>query len=139
MYSTFLQNAQRQKKEFSNFSSMFLNPNSFSNLNYNCSSLLDIRNLQEQVKKAICYQKLFWPFTVWTNCSTNANSQPSASDFKFFSQSLEQFFLTLGQNNLGNKIPFLAYFLAFKLRYVKASRYVDYLECVSTFKYVLFT
>ena len=28
-----------------------------------------MRNLQEQVKKAFCYQKLFWPFTVWINCS----------------------------------------------------------------------
>ena len=31
----------------------------FSNLNYNCSNFLDVRNLQEQVKKAFCYQKLF--------------------------------------------------------------------------------
>ena len=30
---------------------MFLNPNIFSNLNSNCSNLLDMRNLQEQVKK----------------------------------------------------------------------------------------
>ena len=37
----------------------FLNPNIFSNLNSNCSNLLDMRNLQEQVKKAFCYQKLF--------------------------------------------------------------------------------
>ena len=36
---------------FSNFSCMFLNPNIFSNLNSNCSNLLDLRNLQEQVKK----------------------------------------------------------------------------------------
>ena len=28
-----------------------------------------MRNLQEQVKKTFCYQKLFWPFTVQTNCS----------------------------------------------------------------------
>ena len=34
-----------------------------------------------------------------------ANSQPSASNFKSFSRSLEQFFLTVGQNNFGNKIP----------------------------------
>ena len=65
---------------------------------------------QEQVKKAFCYQKLFWPFTVWTNCSSYlkifANSQPSASNFNFFSRSLEHFFLTVDQNNLGNKIPF---------------------------------
>ena len=35
-----------------------------------------------------------------------ANSWPSASNFKSFSRSLEQFFLTVGQNNFGNKIPF---------------------------------
>ena len=28
-----------------------------------------MRNLQEQVKKALCYQKLFCPFTVQINCS----------------------------------------------------------------------
>ena len=69
-----------------------------------------MRNLQEQVKKAFCYQKLFWPFTVWINCSLDliffANSRHSASNFKSFSQSLKQFFLTVGQNNFGNKIPF---------------------------------
>ena len=31
----------------------------FSNFNSNCSKLLDLRNLQEQVKKEFCYQKLF--------------------------------------------------------------------------------
>ena len=51
-------------KLFSNFSCMFLNPNNFSNFNFNCSNLLDMRNLQEQVKKAFCYQKFFSPFTV---------------------------------------------------------------------------
>ena len=69
-----------------------------------------MRNLQEQVKKAFCYQKLFWPFTIWINCSSDfktfANSQTSASNFKSFSRSLEQFFLTVGQNDFGNKIPF---------------------------------
>ena len=81
----------------------------FSNWISNCSNLLDLRNLQEQVKKAFCYQKLFWPFTVWINCSSDcknfANSQLSASNFKSFFQSLEQFFLTVGQNNFGNKTP----------------------------------
>ena len=42
------------------------------------------------------------------NCSSDlkifANSWPSASNVKSFSQSLEQFFLTVGQNNFGNKI-----------------------------------
>ena len=80
-------------------------------MNYNCSNFLDVRNLQEQVKKALCYQKLFCLFTVWKKYSSNlknfANSRPSASNFKSFSQSLEQFFLTIGQNNFCNKIPFL--------------------------------
>ena len=75
------------------------------------SKLLDMTNLQEQVKKAFCYQKLFWPFTVWINCSSDLkifeNSRPSASNFKSFSRSLEHFFLTPGQNNFGNKIPYL--------------------------------
>ena len=35
-----------------------------------------------------------------------ANFRPSASNFKSFSRSLEQFFLTVGQNNFGNKILF---------------------------------
>ena len=91
---------------------MFLNPNIFSNLKSNFSNLYDMRNLQEQVKAAFCYQKLFWPFITWINCSSDlknfANSQPSSSNFKSFSQSLEHiFFLTVGQNNFGNKIPFL--------------------------------
>ena len=30
-----------------------------------------MRNLQEQVKKAFCCQKLFWPFTVRTNCTSD--------------------------------------------------------------------
>ena len=80
-------------------------------MNSNCSNLLDLRHLQEQVKKAFCYQKLFWPFTVQTNCSNDlnffANSQPSVSNFKSFSWSIGQFFLTVlvGQNNFDNKIP----------------------------------
>ena len=47
------------------------------------------------------------------NCPSDlknlANSQPLASNFKSFSLSLEQFFLTVGQNNFGNKIPFLKF------------------------------
>ena len=44
---------------FLTFPACFYIPIIFSNLNYNCSNLLDLRNLQEQVKKAFCYQKLF--------------------------------------------------------------------------------
>ena len=74
----------------------------YSNLNSSCRNLLDMRNLQEQ---------LFWPFTFWINWSSDlkifANPRPSASNFKIFSWSLEQFFLTVGQNNFGNKIPLM--------------------------------
>ena len=63
-----------------------------------------MRNLQEQVKKAFCCQKLFWPFTVWTNCSSDLKTFANSS----FSRSLEIFVLTIGQNNFGNKIPFLS-------------------------------
>mgnify|MGYP001333631398 CR=1 FL=1 len=54
----------------------------FSNLNHNYSNLSYLRNLQKQFKEAL--------------------------NFKKISQSLEQFILTAGQNNSGNKIPLLA-------------------------------
>ena len=76
--------------------------------------MLDLRKLQEQVKKEFCYQKLIWPFSVWINCSCDyknfADSRPLASNFKSFSRSLEQFFLTVDHYNFGNKIPFKPYF-----------------------------
>ena len=68
----------------------------FSNLKSNCANLLNLRNFQKQVKKAFCYRKLFWPCTVWINCSIDLkifeNSRPSVSNFKSFSPSLEYFF-----------------------------------------------
>ena len=88
----------------------FLIPIIFSNLNCNFSIVLDLRNLQEQVKKSILFQKLVRPFTVWINCSIYfknlANSRTSASNFKSFSWSVEHFLFTVGQNNFGNKIQF---------------------------------
>ena len=94
---------------FLTFPACFSIPIIFSNFDFNCSNLSSLRNLQEQVKKAFCYQELFWPFTVWLNCSSDLkhfeNSRLSVSNFKSFSRSLEQFFLTVGQNNFGNRIP----------------------------------
>ena len=63
---------------FLTFPACFYFSISFYNLNYNCSYLSDLRNLQEQVKKAFCYQKLLCPFTVWIN---------SSSDLKVFANS----------------------------------------------------
>ena len=41
---------------FSNVSSRFLNPNYFSDLNSSCCNVLDLKNLQEQVKKTFCFK-----------------------------------------------------------------------------------
>ena len=51
---------------------------------------------------------MFWPFTVWTNCSSYlrifANSRPSSAlNFKCFLRSLRQFLLLVGQNNFRNQ------------------------------------
>ena len=58
-----------------------------------------------QVKKEFCYQKLFWHFTVWINCSSDLktfeNSWPSASNLKFFSWLLEHFFFTICKKSFG--------------------------------------
>ena len=56
---------------------MFLNPN----LNSNCSNLLDMRNLQEQVKKAFCFQKLFWPFILKITRSWHLENISKRCDF----------------------------------------------------------
>ena len=52
---------------------------------------------------------MFWPFSVrmisFSDLKSFANSQPSFSNFKSISRSLETFFLTVGQNNFVNKIP----------------------------------
>ena len=42
---------------FSSFSCMFLNPTIFSNLNTNCSNLVYLRNLLEQVKKPVLFKE----------------------------------------------------------------------------------
>ena len=99
---------ENQLSFISIFFCIFINPNHFFQFEF-CPNLLDMRNLQEQVKKAFCYQKLSWHFTVWINCFSDlkkcANSQPSASNFKSVSRSLQKYFLIVGHNNFGNKIP----------------------------------
>ena len=81
-------------------------------MNYNCSIFWDIRNLQEQ---AFYSQKLFWPFTVWINCSSDLKnfekSRPSASNFKSFSRSLEIFFSQQVRTILVTKYHFLSILL----------------------------
>ena len=85
---------------FLTFPACFYIPIFFSSLSCNCSNLFDERNLQGQVKKAFCYQLLFWPFTVWINCSVISKflqiPRLQHRNFKSFSRSQEQFFLTVG-------------------------------------------
>ena len=72
-------------------------------------NVLILRNLQEQVKKH-SVSKIGLTFNCLIEWIENsdlkkiANSRPSASNFKSSSISLEQFFLTEGYNNFGNKI-----------------------------------
>jgi len=80
--------SQVRKKYFSNFSCRFLNPNYLLQFNCNCSNLLDLRNLQKQVKKAVsknflnfhCSNKLLW----WSQ---------NVCKFLAFSLEFQKFFL----------------------------------------------
>ena len=57
---------------FSNFSCMFLNPNKFFPIWILIVLIYWVwETSQGQVKKTFCYQELFWPFTVRTNCSSD--------------------------------------------------------------------
>ena len=95
-----------EENYFSNFSIRFLNPKNFSNLNYNCSIFWDLRNLQEQVKKHSVVKNCsgLSLFELIVKFKNVANSRPSTLNSKSFSWSLEQFLLTIGQNNFRNKI-----------------------------------
>ena len=84
-----------QVQLFSNFfTACFYIPFIFSNLISNCSKLLDMRNLQEQVKKAFCYKKLLWPFTVWINWSSDFKNFEITRTIYSNSERSEQFLVT---------------------------------------------
>ena len=67
--------------------------------------------VQNKLKKYTVTKNCLTLLTIWLNCPSDlknfANSRPSALNFKSFSRSLEQFLLTVGPNNFGNKLPFL--------------------------------
>ena len=67
-----------------------------------------------------------------------ANSRPSASNFKSFSRSQEQFFLTVGQNNFGNKIPFISKTQLFSILVFLVSGASYKFSCETSFALVLF-
>ena len=80
----------------SNISCTFLHPNDFFfNLNSDCSNSLNLRNLQEQVKKhSVTYLKLFWPFTVWVVFTWSQNFCKLLA----FSLEFQKFFLITSTN-----------------------------------------
>ena len=55
--------------------------------------------------KSILLSKIVLMFTIWINCSSDRKNFANYRTCKSFSLWLEQFFLTVGQNNFGNKIP----------------------------------
>ena len=81
-----------EKRVFSNFSCMLLNLNIFFQFEFNCYNF----NIWETSRNKL--KRHFWAFTVWINCS---------SDLKKISQSLEQFFLTVGRIILVTKYHFV--------------------------------
>ena len=100
------------RKIFFSNSCMFLNPNIFFQIEFRIVLIYQIWETSRNIlKKHSVTKKLFWPFTLRTNCSIDlkivANSRLLASNFKSFSRPLEQFFLTVAQNNFGNKTPSL--------------------------------
>ena len=79
----------------------------FSNLNYDSSNILDLRNLLEQVKKAFCLKNWFdLSLFEYLNCSSDLKfcnfSSFSLAFQKFFSIK-RTFFLTVGQNFFWDK------------------------------------
>ena len=74
-----------------------------------------MRNLQEQVKKALL-PKIVLTFNYSSHFKIFKNSQPSLLNFKSFSRSQEHFFLAVGQNNFGNKTPFMANFVTSNIK-----------------------
>ena len=81
----------------------------FSNLNSNYSNLLDLRSRNNLKKHSVT--KMFYDLSLFEQIVLEISNflqilglQPRIS--KVFPRSPEQFFLTAGQNNFGNKIPF---------------------------------
>ena len=56
-----------------------------------------------QLVRGSFFRKYFLWNPYFSNLKNFANSRPSVSNFKSFSQSLEHFFLTIDQNNFGKK------------------------------------
>ena len=82
--------------------------------NHDCNNTMEPKSLWSRIQIFVFIRLVFCCHNcsdlLWEIFFANfANSRPSASNFKSFSQSLAQFFLTLGQNNFGNKIQFLSH------------------------------
>ena len=87
-----------------NSSPKFLNPNCFSNLNSNV--LLDLTDLQVHVIKNSVSKTV--PTFHWTQINCSTDLKLFANFLRISNVFLDQiFFLTVVQNNFGNKIPLI--------------------------------
>ena len=81
---------------------------SFLNPNYFFFPIWVLIILIHTSLKSILFQKNVLTFHGWKICPSDlkvfANSRPSTSNSKSFSESMEQFFLTIGQTNFRNTI-----------------------------------
>ena len=66
-----------------------------------------MRNLQEQVKKNLLLPKIVLTFHCLNELFySNLKNFAFSLEFQFFLNDWNIFFLTVGQSNFGNKIPF---------------------------------
>ena len=94
------------KKSFSNFSCVFLNPNNFFPICIIIVLIYYIWEISRNKLKRILLPKIVLTFHCLNKLFSWSQIFCKFSAFSF-SRSLEQCFLTEGQNNFGNKIPFL--------------------------------
>ena len=108
---------------FPKFSCMFLNPNYFW--------IVLIHQIWETFrnklkKHSVSNIVLTFHSLNYSNDHKNfANLRPSSSNFKSCSRSLEQLCLTVGQNNFGNKMPFISLKIALSFNLLNFSIMVE--------------
>ena len=88
----------RWETHFSNFSCRFLNPNIIC---FN-ANLLDVRNLQEQVRKGFCFKNCSVRIYCSSDLQNLENSRPSVSSFK--KHPITRIFLS--HSSTEHKLPF---------------------------------
>ena len=99
-----------KRNTFLTFPVGFEFPINFSHLNFNCCSVLDLTNLQEQVKNTFCFKNCTDLSLFEEKFQVISKNLQILSLQSWISKSIlnlcNRLFLTVGQNNFGNKIIF---------------------------------